>query len=156
MTKTNTFISITLGSLVALILILPLAALSDRRPMLIAGSLAFAIGGYPLFLLLNSGSLAAAIAAHCGLAAIEAVYVSAAVAAGVNCSPPGALQRLLDRLQHLRRRVRRHHALRGHLAHRADGQQRGARLLRRRRRGRLTAHRPDRQGDRGVPASPRA
>lgn len=85
-TKTNAFVSITLASLVALILILPLAAFSDRigrRPMLIAGSLAFAIGGYPLFLLLNSGSLAAAIAAHCGLAAIEAVYVSAAVAAGV-------------------------------------------------------------------------
>jgi MHS family proline/betaine transporter-like MFS transporter len=85
-TKTNPFVSITLASLVALILILPLAALSDRigrRPMLMAGSLAFTIGGYPLFLLLNSGSVAAAIAAHCGLAAIEAVYVSAAVAAGV-------------------------------------------------------------------------
>ena len=85
-TKTNAFVSITLASLVALVLILPLAALSDRigrRPMLIAGSLAFAILGYPMFLLLNSGSLVAAIAAHCGLAVIEAVYVSAAVAAGV-------------------------------------------------------------------------
>jgi MHS family proline/betaine transporter-like MFS transporter len=51
--------------------------------MLIGGSLAFAILGYPLFLLLNSGSLVAAIAAHCGLAVIEAVYVSTAVAAGV-------------------------------------------------------------------------
>jgi MFS transporter, MHS family, proline/betaine transporter len=51
--------------------------------MLTAGSLAFAILGYPLFLLLNSGSLVAAIAAHCGLAVIEAVYVSTAVAAGV-------------------------------------------------------------------------
>jgi MHS family proline/betaine transporter-like MFS transporter len=84
--KTNAFVSITLASLVALVLILPLAALSDRvgrRPMLIAGSLAFAIFGYPLFLLLNSGSLVAAIAAHCGLAVIEAVYVSSAVAAGV-------------------------------------------------------------------------
>jgi MHS family proline/betaine transporter-like MFS transporter len=84
--KTTAFVSITLASLVALILILPLAALSDRvgrRPMLITGALAFAIFGYPLFLLLNSGSLAAAIAAHCGLAAIEAIYVSTAVAAGV-------------------------------------------------------------------------
>ena len=82
-TKTNAFVSITLASLVALVLILPLAALSDRvgrRPMLIAGSLAFAIFGYPMFLLLNSGSLVAAIAAHCGLAVIEAVYVSSAVA----------------------------------------------------------------------------
>ena len=51
--------------------------------MLIAGSLAFAILGYPLFLLLNSGSLVAAVAAHCGLVVIEAVYVSTAVAAGV-------------------------------------------------------------------------
>ena len=38
---------------------------------------------YPLFLLLNSGSLAAAIAAHCLLAAIESIYISAAVSAGV-------------------------------------------------------------------------
>ena len=78
--------SITLASLVALVLILPLAALSDRigrRPMLIAGASGFAVFGYPLFLLLNSGSLVAAIAAHCALAAIEAVYISAAVSAGV-------------------------------------------------------------------------
>jgi MFS transporter, MHS family, proline/betaine transporter len=84
--KTNAFVSITLASLVALVLILPLAAVSDRigrRPMLIAGSVTFAIVGYPLFLLLNSGSLAGAIAAHCGLAVIESIYVSAAVSAGV-------------------------------------------------------------------------
>lgn len=84
--KTDAFMSITLASLVALILILPLAALSDRvgrRPMLIAAAFAFAVLGYPLFLLLNSGSLVAAIAAHCGLAVIESVYVSSAVAAGV-------------------------------------------------------------------------
>ncbi|MDT5065859.1 MAG: transporter, family, proline/betaine transporter [Mycobacterium sp.] len=67
-------------------LILPFAALSDRigrRPMLIAGSACFAVFAYPLFLLLNSGSLAAAISAHCLLAAIESVYVSTAVTAGV-------------------------------------------------------------------------
>jgi MHS family proline/betaine transporter-like MFS transporter len=71
---------------VALILILPLAALSDRigrRPLLIAGSAGFIVLAYPLFLLLNSGSLVAAIGAHCALAAIESVYVSAAVTAGV-------------------------------------------------------------------------
>ncbi|WP_029117217.1 MFS transporter [Mycobacterium sp. URHB0044] len=84
--KTASFTSVTLASLVALILILPLAALSDRvgrRPMLIAGSALFAVLSYPLFLLLNSGSLASAITAHCMLAAIESVYVSTAVTAGV-------------------------------------------------------------------------
>ena len=84
--KTNAFVSITLASLVALVLILPLAALSDRigrRPMLIAGSAAFIVFGYPLFLLLNSGSLVAAVAAHCALAVIESIYVSVAVSAGV-------------------------------------------------------------------------
>ncbi len=85
-TKTNAFVSITVASLVALILILPFAALSDRvgrRPLLISGALGFALLGYPLFLLLNSGSLAAAIAAHIGLAVIESIFISAAVAAGV-------------------------------------------------------------------------
>jgi MHS family proline/betaine transporter-like MFS transporter len=84
--KTQAFTSMTLATFVALVLILPLAALSDRigrKPMLIAASLTFAVLGYPLFLLLNSGSLAAAITAHCVLAAIESVYVSTAVTAGV-------------------------------------------------------------------------
>jgi MHS family proline/betaine transporter-like MFS transporter len=84
--KTASFTSITLASLVALVLILPFAALSDRvgrRPMLIAGSALFVVFAYPLFLLLNSGSLAAAISAHCILAAIESVYISTAVTAGV-------------------------------------------------------------------------
>ena len=84
--KTDAFLSITLASLVALVLILPLAVLSDRigrRPLLIGGAVAFAVLGYPLFLLMNSGSLAAAVTAHCALAAIEAVYVSTAVSAGV-------------------------------------------------------------------------
>ncbi len=157
-TKTNAFVSITLASLVALVLILPLAALSDRigrRPMLIAGSLAFAVGGYPLFLLLNSGSLAAAIAAHCGLAVIEAVYVSAAVAAGVEL--------FATRVRYSGFSIGYNicvAAFGGTTPYvvtwltAADGQQRGARLLRRRRRDRLAAHHPDHQGDRGAPASP--
>ncbi|AFM19776.1 sugar phosphate permease [Mycolicibacterium chubuense NBB4] len=84
--KSEAFLSITLACLVALVLILPLAALSDRigrRPLLVGGAAAFAVLGYPLFLLLGSGSLPAAILAHCLLAAIESVYVSAAVTAGV-------------------------------------------------------------------------
>lgn len=84
--KTDAFISSTIACLVAIIVILPLAALSDRigrQPLLIAGSVGFAVFGYPLFLLLNSGSLGAAITAHIGLALIECVYISAAVSAGV-------------------------------------------------------------------------
>ncbi|MGV9799962.1 MFS transporter [Mycobacterium sp. NPDC003449] len=84
--RTASFVSITLASLTALILILPLAALSDRvgrKPLLLAGSVAFAVLAYPLFALMNSGSVAAAIVAHCLLAAIESVYVAVAVTAGV-------------------------------------------------------------------------
>ncbi len=76
----------TLATFVALVLILPLAALSDRvgrKPWLIAGAVAFVVLSHPLFLLLNSGSLIAAITAHCVLAAIESIYVSTAVSAGV-------------------------------------------------------------------------
>ncbi|KWX20080.1 MFS transporter [Mycolicibacterium wolinskyi] len=84
--KTESFVSITLASLTALILILPLAALSDRigrKPLLIAGSVGFMVFAYPLFLLMNSGSVVAAIVGHCLLAAIESVYVATAVTAGV-------------------------------------------------------------------------
>lgn len=85
-TKSYSFLSITLACLVALILILPLAALSDRigrRPLLIGGAVAFIVLGYPLFLLITSGSPVAAITGHCLLAAIESVYISCAVSAGV-------------------------------------------------------------------------
>jgi MFS transporter, MHS family, proline/betaine transporter len=84
-TKTNAFVSIIIASTVAIILIPPLGALSDRigrKPLLITGAVGFAVFAYPLFMLLNTGSLAAAIAAHAGLAAIESVFVSASLAAG--------------------------------------------------------------------------
>ena len=84
-TKTNAFVSITIASVVAIILIPPLGALSDRigrKPLLITGAVGFAVFAYPLFMLLNTGSLVAAIAAHAGLAAIESVFVSASLAAG--------------------------------------------------------------------------
>lgn len=84
--RTESFTSITLATLVALVLTLPFAMLSDRvgrRPMLIVGSALFVVFAYPLFLMITSGSLAAAMVAHCLLAAIEAVYISAAVTAGV-------------------------------------------------------------------------
>ena len=83
-TKTQAFISITVASVVALVLILPLGALSDRigrKPLLYTGSALFAVFAYPLFLLLNSGSIGLAVAGHAGLAAIEAVFVSASLAA---------------------------------------------------------------------------
>jgi MHS family proline/betaine transporter-like MFS transporter len=84
--RTVSFVSITLASLVALGLILPLAALSDRigrKPLLLTGGVAFTVAAYPLFVLLNSGSAVAAVTAHCVLAAIESIYVSTAVTAGV-------------------------------------------------------------------------
>ena len=84
-TKTDAFISITVASVVGLVLILPLGALSDRvgrKPLLIAGAVGFGVFAYPLFLLLTAGSLGAAVAGHAGLAALEAVFVSTSLAAG--------------------------------------------------------------------------
>ncbi|MCV7155102.1 MFS transporter [Mycolicibacterium pyrenivorans] len=83
--KIDAFVSITVASVVAIVLIPPLGALSDRigrKPLLISGAIGFAVFAYPLFLLLNTGSLPAAITAHAALAAIESVFVSASLAAG--------------------------------------------------------------------------
>jgi MHS family proline/betaine transporter-like MFS transporter len=84
-TKIDAFVSIAVASLVAIVLIPPLGALSDRigrKPLLISGAVGFAVLAYPLFLLLNTRSLPAAIGAHAGLSAIESVFVSASLAAG--------------------------------------------------------------------------
>ncbi len=92
--KTASFVSITLASLVALILILPLAALSDRigrRPLLIAGSAGFIVLAYPLFLLLNSGSLVAAIGGRTARWPRSSRCTCRRRSPPVsNCSPPGS------------------------------------------------------------------
>jgi MHS family proline/betaine transporter-like MFS transporter len=70
--------------LVAMILIPPLGALSDRvgrKPLLIASCVGFAVLAYPLFLLLNAGSLVAAILAHVALGILQATFISTSVAA---------------------------------------------------------------------------
>ncbi len=85
-TRMQSFTSLTVAIVVALVVLLPCATLSDRigrRPLLIAACVLFILGAYPLFLMVNSGSPAAAVTAHCVLAAIVAVYMSAVVTAGV-------------------------------------------------------------------------
>ncbi|WP_059018988.1 MFS transporter [Mycobacterium sp. M26] len=77
--KTVSFVALTLACVVMLALVLPLGALSDRigrRPLLMTGAVAFAVLAYPGFLLLNSGSLAAALTAYLLLAAFESIFVS--------------------------------------------------------------------------------
>ncbi|OBB43701.1 MFS transporter [Mycobacterium sp. 852002-51961_SCH5331710] len=84
-TKVDAFVSIAVASVVAMVLIPPLGALSDRigrKPLLFSGAIGFAVFAYPLFLLLNSGSLVAAVTAHAALAALESVFVSSSLAAG--------------------------------------------------------------------------
>ena len=156
-TKMDAFVSITIASVVALVLIPPLGALSDRigrKPLLIAGSVGFIVFAYPLFLLLNSGSLAAAIAGHAGLAAVEAVFVSASLAAGGRTvRHPGALKRLLHRLQHVGRDLRWDGAVCRDLADRPHGQSACARVLRDRRGDRLARDHADHAGDGRPPAA---
>lgn len=82
---TAAFASTTLAGLAALALIPPLGALSDRvgrKPLLISSCVLFAVLTYPLFLLMNTGNLAAAIVAHVGLAAFESLFVCCSLAAG--------------------------------------------------------------------------
>lgn len=84
--RMESFTSTTAAIAVALTVLLPTAALSDRigrRPVLIAACALFLVCAYPAFLLVDSGSFAAAVTAHCLLAAIVALYMSAVVTAGV-------------------------------------------------------------------------
>jgi MHS family proline/betaine transporter-like MFS transporter len=88
--RMQSFTSTTAAIAVALVVLLPCAALSDRvgrRPLLIAGCVLFLVGAYPLFSMLDSHSLQWVMLAHCLLAVIVAVYMSAVVTAGVEMFP---------------------------------------------------------------------
>ncbi|MGH3147539.1 MAG: MFS transporter, partial [Rubrobacter sp.] len=77
-------LSTTLTLLVGMVLIPPLGALSDRvgrKPLLLASCIGYALFTYPLFLLLNTGNLAAAILSHVLLGALLAVFISTSIAA---------------------------------------------------------------------------
>jgi MFS transporter, MHS family, proline/betaine transporter len=82
--STSASLSTVFTLLVAMILIPPLGALSDRvgrKPLLMASCVGFAVLAYPLFLLLNAGSLMTAILAHVALGILLALYISTSVAA---------------------------------------------------------------------------
>ena len=156
--KTQAFVSMTLATFVALVLILPLAALSDRigrKPLLIAGSVGLrdprlsAVPPAELRVVGRRDHGPLRVGRHrVGLRVDRRVGRCGAV------RHHRALQRILHRLQHLRRRVRRHHAVRRHLAHRAHGQQQGARGLSDRRGRHIPCHRSDAQRDSRAAASP--
>ncbi|MBA2618676.1 MAG: MFS transporter [Rubrobacter sp.] len=83
--STTAFLSIMIAGLVAMALIPPLGALADRvgrKPLLLTACALFVLLAYPLFMLMNTGSVVLAIAAHVALAAIEALFVCTSLAAG--------------------------------------------------------------------------
>lgn len=82
---TAAFVSTVIAGLVAMALIPPLGALSDRvgrKPLLLTASVLFAVLAYPLFALMNMGNLTLAVLALVALAIIEAMFVCCSLAAG--------------------------------------------------------------------------
>jgi MFS transporter, MHS family, proline/betaine transporter len=82
--STSSSLSAVLTLLVAMALIPPLGALSDRvgrKPLLAASCVGFALLSYPLFLLMNQESLFAAGLAHVALGALLAIFLSTTIAA---------------------------------------------------------------------------
>lgn len=83
--STTAFLSIMIAGLVAMALIPPLGALADRvgrKPLLLTACALFVLLAYPLFVLMNTGSVVLAVGAHVALAAIEALFVCTSLAAG--------------------------------------------------------------------------
>jgi MHS family proline/betaine transporter-like MFS transporter len=83
-TSTGSSLSTVLTLLAAMVLIPPLGALSDRvgrKPVLAASCVGFALLSYPLFLLMQQGSLFAAVLAHVALGALLAIFLSTTIAA---------------------------------------------------------------------------
>jgi MHS family proline/betaine transporter-like MFS transporter len=77
-------LSTLLTLLVAMAVIPPLGALSDRvgrKPVLLASCVGFVLLTYPLFLLMNMGSQAAAVLVHVALGVVLAVFLSTTIAA---------------------------------------------------------------------------
>ncbi len=83
-TSTGSSLSTVLTLLAAMALIPPLGALSDRvgrKPVLAASCVGFALLSYPLFLLMQQGSLFAAVLAQVALGGLLAIFLSATIAA---------------------------------------------------------------------------
>ena len=81
---TSSSLSTVLTLIVAMALIPPLGALSDRvgrKPLLAASCVGFALLSYPLFLLMNQGNLFAAGLAHVALGILLAIFLSTTIAA---------------------------------------------------------------------------
>ena len=153
-TKMDAFVSITIASVVALVFIPPLGALSDRigrKPLLIAGSVCFIAARLSTVPAAEFQLMATAIAGHAGLAAVEAVFVSASLAAGGRVVRyQGAFKCLLHRLQHIGRDLRWDCAVCRDLADRPHRQCARARVLRDRRGRHHARDRDDHARNRGA------
>jgi MFS transporter, MHS family, proline/betaine transporter len=82
--STASFVSSTITLVVAMALIPPLGALSDRvgrRPVLGAACVGFAVLTYPLLWVMSQGVLWAAVLAHVVLGMVQATFLSATIAA---------------------------------------------------------------------------
>jgi MFS family permease len=106
--------------LAVFILLLPLMGLlSDyvgRRPLLITSCIGYAVLGYPLFWITTSGYIELAAVAQLLMVLL---YVLCGRLPGILCrdlSDPGALHRIVDRLQYRRRDIRRVRAVYRHFS----------------------------------------